>query len=259
MWLVDTDARGVWQAEAGTFYEVVSHKDQYARGSWQSQEVKERRTRWEPRIGRLERRYENVAAPALEQHTLLERRIGGYRLDQAAAYQPDQTAGALIRLPDRSPNDAWRDAQAGVQTAASDECRRAAKADDIREFRWTWQYKDRNWTQLLTPAYSAVYHDDEGAARVVLVNGQNGQVWGEKRASMQRARQVALLVGGAAALFFVLSLIAFIVAAVYAPGSAALGVVGLFVAVGAAIGAIAPLMRVSRFNAAQAREDTRPA
>ena len=104
-----------------------------------------------------------------------------------------------------------------------------------------------------------MYHDDEGAARVVLVNGQSGQVWGEKRASMQRARQVALLAGGAAALFFVLSLIAFIIAAVYSSGSAALGVAGLFVAVGAAIGAIAPLMRVSRYNAAQAREDTRPA
>ena len=59
-WLVDASALASWQAEAGFNYEVVSHQEKYSdtQGGWRTQEVKEPRVRWEPRLGKLERTYQ---------------------------------------------------------------------------------------------------------------------------------------------------------------------------------------------------------
>jgi hypothetical protein len=72
MWLVDASVQANWKAEAGFDYQVVSHQDQYSGSGWTSQQVKEGRIRWEPRLGRLERSYANLAAPALEDHPALQ-------------------------------------------------------------------------------------------------------------------------------------------------------------------------------------------
>ena len=43
----------------------------------------ETRVRWEPRVGRLNRAYENVAAPALDDHRALMARLGNLNLSSA--------------------------------------------------------------------------------------------------------------------------------------------------------------------------------
>jgi hypothetical protein len=82
MWLVDVDVQATWQAEAGFDYEVVSHQDRFdeTRGGWRSHEVKENRVRWEPRLGRLQRSYQNLVAPALEDDAQIKSQLGSYNL-----------------------------------------------------------------------------------------------------------------------------------------------------------------------------------
>ena len=89
VWLVDGEVQAEWRAEAGYHYQVVSHQDRYEdrRGGWSSREVKETRTRWEPRLGRLKRAYQNLRAPALE-----EQAPG--RLRRHGEPQPFEGAGA---------------------------------------------------------------------------------------------------------------------------------------------------------------------
>ncbi len=120
MWLVDTEAESLWQAEVGFDYEVVSHRERYVDGGgWQTQEVRVNRVRWEPRVGRLARHYDNIAAPALTSHQALERVLGGYDLRAAVRYDPAALADALVRVPDRAPDAAWPDAQVGGAPACS--------------------------------------------------------------------------------------------------------------------------------------------
>jgi hypothetical protein len=249
MWLVDADVQAIWQAEAGYDYEVVSHQDHYSenRGGWASREVKESRVRWEPRLGRLERGYQNIAAPALEEHNQLKKALGSYNLAEARPYHPQGLENAFVRLPNRSSEDAWPEAQPAIQAAAAEECRRAASADHIRQFSWKPEFKRLNWTLLLLPLYTSYYLDDEDKSQPVLLHGQTGRVHGIRRASMKRAKRAALIVLGVAVFVFLLSLL-LAAASVLAPPILALAVLGLVVALLVGAGAALPIATVWWFN-----------
>lgn len=252
MWLVDTTVRASWQAEVGFNYEVVSHRERYADGAgWRTDEVEEQRVRWEPRVGRLARTYENVAAPAMEAHAALQRVLGDFALADAELYSNDRLTNAMVRAPDRAPEAAWTDAVPGVRRRAAQECRQAATADHIRDFRWAPDYGDQTWTLLLMPVYATYYLDDEGAARRVLINGQTGQIYGARRGSMQRAQRVALIIGIIALVLFLISL-GLGLAGFLFPPLFVVGILGVVLALLVGIGATVPLLRVWRFNRRQA-------
>jgi hypothetical protein len=251
MWLVDTEVRASWQAEVGFDYEVVSHREQYADGAgWRTDEVEEQRVRWEPRAGRLARTYENVTAAALGAHAALQRVLGDFSLSDAEPYSDGVMTAAMVRSPDRAPEAAWADAIPGIRRRAAQECRRAATADHIRDFRWAPDYGNQTWTLLLLPVYASYYLDDEGAAQRVLINGQTGQVYGARRGSMRRAQRVALIVGGVALALFLISL-GVGLAGLLLPPLFVVGILGVVLALLVGVGATVPLLRVWRFNRKQ--------
>ncbi|MCA9974030.1 MAG: hypothetical protein KC425_27650 [Anaerolineales bacterium] len=209
MWLVDAQARAQWQAEVGFDYQVVSHRERFANGQWQTEEVRETRVRWEPRVGTLTRPYANVPAPALDEHAQLERLLGQFDVAAATAYGAE--AAVAVHLPNRPPADAWPDAQAALKTRAAAECRQAAAADHVREFRWAPEFDGQNWTLLLLPLYVTHYVDDDAQVRRVLLHGQTGALRGERRASLRQARRWSLALAGVAAVIFVLSVVAALV------------------------------------------------
>jgi hypothetical protein len=253
LWLVDAEVQATWQAEAGFDYQVVSHQDRYDqnRGGWVSQQVKEGRIRWEPRLGKLSRSYHNVPAPALEEHSQFLKALGGYDLAEAQAYQPDTLQKAFVLLPSRSIEGAWPEAKPAFQSAAAEECRRAASADHIREFTWKPEYSRQNWTLFLLPLYSTFYLDDDRNPQAVLVHGRTGKISGARRASMKRARRAALIVLGVAILIFVLSLL-LSAASLLMPPLLAVGVLGLLAALLVGAGAVLPIATVWWFNRSQA-------
>jgi hypothetical protein len=249
MWLVDARVTATWQVEAGFDYQVVSHQDRYDgnQGGWISKQVKERRIRWESRLGRLTRRYDNIAAPALEEHAELVYMMGKYQISSANAYHPQVLRGVLARLPNREPQDAWGDAELAFKDAAAVECRRACNADHIRDFNWDPVYSDKNWTLLLQPLYSTYYLDDEGKPQKVLIQGQSGQIYGIRRASFKRAQRAAIVILLVAIAIFTLS--AFLsLASVWLPALLVLGVFGLAFSLLAGLGTLWPVVRVWWFN-----------
>lgn len=248
MWLVDGDVAATWEAEVGFDYDVVSHQERYSDGSgWATQQVQETRIRWEPRVGQLERHYDNVVAPALEQHAALEQALGVYALDNTQPYAANVLERALVRVPDRAPEAAWADAAPAFQATAGEECRQAASADHIRQFRWSPAYTGQHWTLLLLPLYTTYYLDDDDKPRPVLINGQSGRVYGVRRASMQRAQHTALIIVAIAAVLFLLSL-AVGVAGLAVPPLLVVGGIGGVLALCVGLGAIIPIVRAWRFN-----------
>ncbi|MGC9468424.1 MAG: hypothetical protein ACP5HS_07525 [Anaerolineae bacterium] len=253
MWLVDSDVGASWRAEVGFDYEVVSHQERYADGiGWRTEEVKERRTRWEPRKGRLVRHYDNAAAPALEQHALLQRVLGSHKPGSAVPYRADLVRGATIRAPDLAPEDAWADAQLALRQRALEECRQAARADHIRDFDWEPEYTRRHWTLLLLPVYSTVYLDDEEEPQRVMINGQTGQLHGSRRGSMKRAGRVSLTIGIIAAVLFLLSVALALFGSLFPP-LVAVGLVGALIALALGVGAAVPVIQVTVFNRREQR------
>ncbi len=246
-WLVDINVQAEWQAEAGFDYEAISHRERYQAGRWVTQEVNERRVRWEPRLGQIERHYANTAAPALEDQATVDRRLGEFDLTGALAYRAEAVQGALVRLPDRPPQDAWVDAEPVVKARAATDCQAACRADHWRQFRWSPRFDGVRWTLLLLPAYATFYHDDEGQPRLVWIHGQSGRIAGQRRASRRRARQASLLIGVVALLVGLLGLVLTVL------GAPLVGIPALGLGVIAALSAIWPLFQVWRFNQAQER------
>ena len=246
IWLVDSSVRSIWQAEMGYNYKVVSHQEQYTGNQWQTFEQTETKVRWEQRLGKLNRRYHNITAPALEEHTILAKKMGSFDLkgDAVKKYQPQYIEKILVRVPNRDTADAWSDAQPRFQENAIQECQKAGAGDHIRQFQWSPDFTDQNWTQLLLPLYSTCYYDDDHVARPILLNGRTGQIDGIKRASMRRAKKITRNLALLAGLFFIIALALFF----YRPGFAIL--LGMLtIALG--IGAITPIAIVSQFNRRQ--------
>ena len=241
MWLVDSRVEATWEAETGFNYQVVSHQDHYNenRSGWESREVKETRIRWENRLGRLKREYANISAPALDEHQKIMQRTGAFKFAGVQPYTRDVLQGAFLRLPDRPTEDAWPEAVEALKQAAAEECCRAAGADHVRQFQWEPVFSDHHWTLLLLPVYLTYYLDDDGKPQQILLNGQTGQLSGQRRASMKRAQKAALWVLVAAALVFALSL-GLVVVGFIVPPVMVVGGLGILLALLIGLGAILP-------------------
>ena len=238
LWLVDGRIVAAWRADVGFDYQVVSHQDRYSEGAgWRSQEVKETRVRWEPRVGRLDRTYENVAAPALDDHRALMARLGNFDLSQRTDYSPEAVAGAVVRIPSLEPEAAWPGVEAAFVRTAETECQQAAGADHIRDFTIQAEYNDLNWTLLLLPAYVTWYQEGE---RIwpVLVNGQSGRVSGVRRASSRKANVTSLILGVVGLLLFLAGGGLALMGAVLPPAAV---VGGLILLIGLLLAVVAPI------------------
>ena len=208
-WLVDSQIEGSWQAELGYDYQVESSQNSYTGGQWRSQKVVETRIRWEPRLGQLERHFDNIAAPALSEHNRLSRLIGEYRPQDAQAYQPDQLAGTVVRVPDLPPESAWPMAQSQLDLQAGDLCRQAGLGQHIRNFKLNADYDELNWTQLLLPLHVSYYTDDQGQPQFVYINPQSGVIGGLRLASQRKGWRWAGISLGLALVALVIGLLSF--------------------------------------------------
>jgi hypothetical protein len=244
VWLVDSDVSATWQAEAGFDYQVVSHQEKFAGGKWITAEVKETKIRWEPRLGHLQRRYENVRAPALEEFEEIRARLGPFDSKSATAYRPAASERALVRLPNRDQTDAWPDTQPRFKQLAMGECQRASRSDHFRQFGWQAEYHNQRWSLLLAPLYSTWYLDDDGRPVPILLNGRSGQFHGLRRASMKRARAYTRNLAILAALLFLVSVALMV-------WSLSLGLVSLALTALLGLAAIVPVAYASQFNRRQ--------
>ena len=252
MWLVDAKVEARWWAEVGFDYKVVSHQAHYDdhRGGWSSREVEEGRIRWELRLGKLERNYHNISAPALEEDMVIKQEMGAFKLGEAVEYPVKEIEDSFVRLPNRDTKDAWVEATPAIHTAAAEECRQAAGADHIRQFSWKPQYSNNNWTLMILPLYTTYYLDAEKVAQPVFIHGQTGQIRGVRRASMKRGQRMSLIILVIAGLIFLLSII-LAVASVALPILLVIGVIGLAIALLTAAGAVVPIALVWQFNRRQ--------
>lgn len=254
IWLVDGTVRAIWEAEAGYPYNVESFRSRYSGGQWQSQKVHEKRTEWEERIGQLRRHYDNITAPALEEHNALMTYLGPFQQTPIEAYTPDSIEGVLVRLPNRSPDDALPDAQINFRQRALQDVTQATEAERLRGFNWKAGYQNLHWTQRLIPVVMSYYLDDDKTPRIVLVNAVTGHIAGEKRGSMRRARRITLIGFAVAAIVASVA----IGSALINPERDDIAAISAIIAALITFAALVPLIQVWRFNDRQEKWETLP-
>ena len=247
MWLVDCRIRATWQAEVGFDYEVVSHQDHFTGGKWISKQVNEVRIRWESRIGRLDRQYKNIQAAALEEHHYIIKVLGQYAWQNTQIYKSEIINTENIRLPNRSPEDAWSDAEAALRAKTAEECFTAASAEHIRGFNWQPEFLEPNWTLLLLPVLSSYYIDDTGSKIPLFIHGQTGRIAGTRIASMKKARTVSLTILLVSAGIFIAGLLLAALSATL-PIFLACAVLGIALALLLGLVSVIPVASVWWFN-----------
>jgi hypothetical protein len=248
MWLVDAEAAGQWEAQAGYDYHVASATEHYSGGQWVTQQVKETRIRWEPRAGRVRRAYANTPVPALEDHAALMQALGAFPLEVAQPYAPEAAAEAVVRVPALPPEAAWPFARARLDERVMKDVQAAAGAQHVDQAKLKVDYGRQHWTLLLLPVYTSAYQDDDGRWRLVLVNGHSGQVSGERRASLRLAWRWTALIGLGALALFVLGLLVSALGLLLPP-VVALGGLLMVLSVVVGLAAPAPVVWAWRFNA----------
>jgi len=225
-WMVDSDVNGHWKAEVGFNYEVKSSQEYYYNGQWRNREIIETRIRWEPRLGRLMRHYDNVTVPALSNIEHLEDLIGGYKDQEAIPYSANELSTVAVQVPDLEPESVWPLAQSSLNAAAAMDCQKAASGQHIRNFSLDARYDRLNWSQLLVPLYVTHYHDDSGKPNLVYIHGQTGKISGPRLTSQRKGWMFA---GSMAAIAIVLVILGLLASAAGAalPPLLPLGMIGI--------------------------------
>jgi hypothetical protein len=103
MWMLDSTITAGWQAEIGYDYQVKTSQESFQSGGWITHEKLEGRVRYEPRAGKLHRRYHNITSPALSDHNRLMQRTGRYDLQKAVPFQPAASKRRSTAHPRCSP------------------------------------------------------------------------------------------------------------------------------------------------------------
>jgi hypothetical protein len=214
MWLVDGSICGTWQAQAGYEYQVASSTEAYNGGQWLTRKETETRLRWEPRIGTMERTYQNLAVAALDDHDKLISGLGKYPLREAVTFSETILKNASVKLPNLSTQQAWPLAQTQFERAAAQDCQAAASAQRLDQYRIQAEYSGLNWTLLLLPAFSTYYHDDRGNIHTVLINGQTGNLFGQRWASQSLGWQWTGILAGTGIACVVLAVLLSLLAAI---------------------------------------------
>lgn len=252
MYLADRAVWGTWNAQMGFDYLVASSEERYNGGGWVTQRLNETRVRWEPRLGEIARTYQNVPAPALEQHSRIMTELGDphappFDTTRAVPFADELLGKALVRMPELGNDAAWNVAVHELERRAANDCQIAANAQHHEKFEWQITYGDPHWTLLLLPTYVTSYSGDDNRAIPVRVNGQTGVVSGVKRASMKTARAWTLILGGIAALAFLFTVL-MVVVSLMTTELQAVAAVLLVVTLGLCFAAPVPLILAWTFN-----------
>ena len=244
LWLLDITVDGSWNAEHGFDYEVKSTREQYSGGSWQSKDVIEGKTKWEPRTGLIKHTFLNTCIPALTNYILIWSRTGGYNLDHPTAFSSDIIRDAILWLPNVTPKSAWEEARKAVDELAATQCQVASSASSSRNFISNFTYSREKWTLLLMPLYMTWYKDDKNDHHSIVINGQSGVINGRRIASVKRGLVISAIVGLIAAVLFLLGFLIDVVGGAFPPMLAfgtILLIVGILLGISAVVPAIWPL------------------
>jgi hypothetical protein len=250
MWLVDSNMTGNWQAEVGFDYQVRSSQETYKDSHWRTEENIETRIRWEPRLGQINRSYENITVPAVDMHDTIEKMVGSYPTENNLRYQPDNFNGSVILVPDINDEQAWPIVKSILTRSAGEDCRKASSGQHIRNFTVQADFTAQNWTQLLLPLIITSYIGDNGEPNPIFINGQTGKIGGVRLASQRKGWQIAGISTAAAIILFAISVL-LITMGVTLPFMTIIGLFILLLSIGGVVFAIIAVVWPWQWNRRQ--------
>lgn len=119
--------------------------------------------------------------------------IQQYDLHDLIEYEPKFLAGQQAQAYDLSLDSAWKLARDTMREQTREACRNQASTKKIRNFTMNLDFSDESWRYILLPVYIAIYHY-RGTQFQVMVNGQTGQISGQRPADWVKIWLVVLAI-----------------------------------------------------------------
>lgn len=242
VWLADVDVRGAWTAQAGLVEDVESTIEELQGGRWVTRRVRRPELRHVPRLGTVDRRYDNLVVPALPAppSLLSTPRIGVYEAD-----------GAPWLLPEIDGEARAAPLEQAIVAAVREDLVRAMECRDVRDLDLKREPTPAFWTFLLVPVWVTRWTDEDGKVQAVVVNAVTGSIAGRRQGSRRQAR-ARLWQGLGFALLTVFGAVALGAVGLLVPIVLPLAVLALLVAIVPAGWGVGQLQAVTTFNRAEA-------
>jgi DNA-directed RNA polymerase subunit RPC12/RpoP len=212
-WTFDASTRSRYSGERGEYYYETRMVTVRVNGRTEQRQQQVRHTRWYPASGRVARDFDDVMVMA---STSLPSRLGNeltpWDLTALQPYTPEYLAGFQAEGYTVTLADGDVQAKSRMASIIEQDVRRDIGGDEQRIRDIDTDYADETFKHILLPIWMAAYKYN-GKSYRFLVNGQTGEVQGERPWSIWKIGFTVLLVG------------ALVLGAVYLADPEALGLV----------------------------------
>jgi hypothetical protein len=198
-WTFDCFTRTFYRGERGDAYYVTVSYTTVQNGKPVVRTRQERRIRWSPAAGRVERAFDDVLTPAirsLPQKDLAK--LEPWDLGALKPFAPEYVAGHLATRYEVDLAEGFDAAKVLMTEIIEGDCRRDIGGDEQRVHSMKTAWRAITFKHVLLPVWSAAYAYRKKTWRV-LINARTGEVVGERPYSFFKIASLVLLVAAIAA------------------------------------------------------------
>ncbi len=192
-WTFDADTASRYSGERGEYYYETRTVSVRVNGRMEQRQERVRHTRWYSTSGRVARDFDDVLVMASRS---LPARLGNeltpWDLGALTAYTPEFLAGFQAEGYTVALSDGWREAQDRMSNVIREDVRRDIGGDEQRIHDVDTDWSDETFKHILLPVWMAAYKYN-GKSYRFLVNGQTGEVQGERPWSVWKIAVVVVL------------------------------------------------------------------
>ncbi len=201
-WTFDARVHAAWTAESGYYY-YVSESYRDAQGNSRTRQV--RKIRWQWSSGSLDHFFDdNLVAGTKGTHPKLLEKIEPFPTKELIPYDAGYLAGWIVEQYQVDLTVAAQHSRAEMDAEVRAMCARQVPGDTHRNLSVDATYSDMTFKHVLVPVWLVSYVYGRKSYQV-LVNGQTGQIAGERPYSFWK---IFFLVLGIAALIGLIALVA---------------------------------------------------
>jgi DNA-directed RNA polymerase subunit RPC12/RpoP len=197
-WTFDADSDSHYTGERGEYYYETRTVNVRVNGKMERREERVRHTRWYPTSGHVSRDFDDVLVMASQS---LPARLGNeltpWDLGALVPYSPDFLAGFQAEGYTVSLEAGHDQARARMENIIQSDVRRDIGGDEQRVHDIDTDWSDETFKHILLPVWMAAYKYN-GKSYRFMVNGQTGEVQGERPWSIWKIAFAVIIVAGLA-------------------------------------------------------------
>ena len=194
-WTFDAESDSRYTGERGEYYYETRTVNVRVNGRTEQRQEQVRHTRWHSTSGRVSRDFDDMLVMASQS---LPARLGNeltpWDLGALVPYSPDFLAGFQAEGYTVGLEAGHQQARARMETVIQGDVRRDIGGDEQRIHDIDTDWSDETFKHVLLPVWMAAYKYN-GKSYRFMVNGQTGEVQGERPWSIWKIAFAAILVG----------------------------------------------------------------